>query len=110
MDDMLDYVEDEEDEDVKGLKIPKDLEGKGELDDYGDDADDGEEGEADLFGDGSDSQVDFDGADEQSEEKEDLENDVFALARENKELVYANEEMVDKIEKIEKEMLEPKSW
>ena len=90
LDDMLDEAEDVQDEAVKGLKIPKGLVGKGELEDaeYGDEQDEeygDEDGEADVFGDGDDSQLDF-GEEEQQvedEEKSDHENDVFALAREN---------------------------
>jgi len=35
---------------------------------------------------------------------------VFALARENKELQFANSEMINKINKIEDEMMDQKKW
>lgn len=35
---------------------------------------------------------------------------MFAAARENKELTYANDELVDKIAKIEDDMLAEKTW
>jgi len=64
-----------------------------------------EEGEAEMEENGSDLQ-------DKQEADDELENDVFALARENEEMKpeYANQEMVDKIEKIEKLMMEPKKW
>ena len=123
--------------------MPKDLVGKGELkqdeyneeEDYDEEEDDG----VDLFGSNQDkdSQLNFDGMEEaedaveaEDEEADDLENDVFAAARENKEMErdlgesddgaevkdkkaskkFANQDMVDKIEKIESGMLEGKSW
>jgi len=121
--------------------VPKDLVGKGELkqpeydeeNDYDEEEDDG----VDLFGENEDkdSQLNFDGMEEaedalaEGEDEDDQENDVFAVARENKEMErdlgesddgaedkkkattkYANQDMVDKIEKIETGMLGPKSW
>ena len=44
------------------------------------------------------------------DEDEDIENDIFAAARENKEMKFANEEMVEKIKKIEDEMMDEKKW
>jgi hypothetical protein len=41
---------------------------------------------------------------------DDAENEVFAAARENKEMKFANEEMVEKIKKIEDEMMDEKKW
>jgi U3 small nucleolar ribonucleoprotein component len=46
----------------------------------------------------------------EDDEEDDAENEVFALARENKELNFANEEMVKRIEKIEDEMMDEKKW
>lgn len=43
-------------------------------------------------------------------EEDDAENDIFAAARENKEMKFANEEMVEKIKKIEDEMMDEKKW
>jgi U3 small nucleolar ribonucleoprotein component len=43
-------------------------------------------------------------------DEDDAENDIFAAARENKELKFANEEMIDKIKKIENEMMDEKKW
>jgi hypothetical protein len=43
-------------------------------------------------------------------EEDDAENDIFAAARENKEMKFANEEMIDKIKKIENEMMDEKKW
>ena len=40
----------------------------------------------------------------------DAENDIFAAARESKEMKYANEEMIEKIKKIEDEMMDEKKW
>jgi hypothetical protein len=42
----------------------------------------------------------------QNEDSEDPENDIFAQARENKELAFANEDMLEKIKKIEDEMMD----
>lgn len=59
---------------------------------------------------------DFVSQDDEEEEKaqasdsEDAENDIFAQARENKELKFANEGMIDKIKKIEDEMMDEKKW
>ena len=46
------------------------------------------------------------------EEDDELENAIFAQARDNKEMKpgYANPEMLEKIEKIEKEMMDEKKW
>jgi U3 small nucleolar ribonucleoprotein component len=59
---------------------------------------------------------DMEGEDDDEEEKaeasdsDDAENDIFAQARENKELKFANEGMIDKIKKIEDEMMDEKKW
>ena len=85
------YMEDleEMEENDQNLRMPMDLQD--------DEEEDEEEGEAEK----SEGQADG----------EDFENDVFALARENKEMkTYANQEMVDKIEKIENEMMDEKKW
>jgi hypothetical protein len=72
------------------LKIPKDLEGHGgERFDMAEEEDDDEEE-----------------VKAQNEDSEDPENDIFAQARENKELAFANEDMLDKIKKIEDEMMD----
>ena len=68
--------------------------------------DDGSEGGKDIFGEEEGEQE----VDEPEEDEDDAENDVFALARENKELTYANSDMMDKIDKIEDEMLDQKKW
>jgi U3 small nucleolar ribonucleoprotein component len=44
------------------------------------------------------------------DEDDDAENDIFALAREKKEMKFANEEMIDKIKSIENEMMDEKKW
>jgi U3 small nucleolar ribonucleoprotein component len=82
-----------------------------------------------VFGAGIDEEDD--GEDEGNspdQDREDHENDVFAMARENKEMnievndqdskaadkpkskTYANEEMLEKINKIEDEMMDDKKW
>ena len=62
----------------------------------------------DVFGDDNeDGSLSFH---DKSEDKSDHENDVFALSRENKEMSYAIQDMVDKIDKIEEEMLADKKW
>jgi len=59
---------------------------------------------------------DLEEIDDDEEEKaepsdsDDAENDIFAQARENKELKFANEGMIDKIKKIEDEMMDDKKW
>lgn len=104
--------------------MPHDLDGDSEdADEYGDMD---EEGEADIFG----NQGEENDEKEAHSDSEDLENDVFAMARENKEMdnelveeaketeaapvpkgkSYANEEMVEKITKIEDEMMDDKKW
>lgn len=110
---MDEYMEDLEEQ--QGLndqiKLPDDLEGEGE-DNYnmGSDSDEG----PGIFGDDQEEgELEFE---EEKEEKQsegdsdDVENEVFAMARENKELEYANAEMLQKIEKIENEMMEEKKW
>jgi U3 small nucleolar ribonucleoprotein component len=64
-----------------------------------------EEGEDEIEEDNADLQDKQDADDE-------LENEIFAQARENKEMKpeYANQEMLEKIEKIEKEMMNEKKW
>lgn len=84
------------------LKIPDDV--RGDVDDEYDEQDDEEAGEPkDVFGAGSNEDDDVD-----------AENDVFAMARENKELdkgsKFANMEMSDKINKIEDDMMDKKKW
>ena len=76
------------------LKIPKDLEGHG----------------GDRFDMANDEEDDDEEEKVQNEDSEDPENDIFAQARENQELKYANEEMLDKIKKIEDEMMDQKKW
>jgi U3 small nucleolar ribonucleoprotein component len=107
---MDEYMEElEEQQDVNQmLKLPDDLKGQGE-----DHFDMGYDSEQDdprgLFGDGEEGEAEVEEADDQDD---DLENAVFALARENKEmkLQYANEEMLKKIEKLEDEMMDEKAW
>ena len=75
--------------------MPKDLEGNGE----------------DRYNMNDDFQSqDDEEAKAQDEDSEDAENDIFAQARENKELKFANEGMIDKIKKIEDEMMDEKKW
>ena len=110
---MDEYMEDLEEQ--QGLndqiKLPDDLEGEGE-DNYnmGSDSDEG----PGIFGDDQEEgELEFEEEKEemQSEgDSDDVENEVFAMARENKELEYANAEMLQKIEKIENEMMEEKKW
>jgi U3 small nucleolar ribonucleoprotein component len=79
--------------------MPKDLEGAGgERFNMGDDEED--------YGD-EDANLDQGQA---NEEDGDAENDIFAAARENKEMKFANEEMIEKIKKIEDEMMDEKKW
>lgn len=47
---------------------------------------------------------------QEDNEDDDAENDIFAAARENKEMKFANEEMIDKIKSIENEMMDEKKW
>jgi len=82
------------------LKIPDDVK-----DEYGEDMD--EEGEFEQS----------EGEEEKEAGDSDAENEVFAMARENKEMVqeikpkqFANTEMVEKISKIEDEMMGGKDW
>lgn len=110
---MDEYMEDLEEQ--QGLndqiKLPDDLEGEGE-DNYnmGSDSDEG----PGIFGDDQEEgELEFEEekVEMQSEgDSDDVENEVFAMARENKELEYANAEMLQKIEKIENEMMEEKKW
>lgn len=83
------------------LKMPDDLEGE-DYDHYDMDQDGFVEEEAE-------EELEEDGLAPQ-ESEEDMENDVFAMARENKELNFANQEMLDRIEKIEDDMMGGKSW
>ena len=87
----------EQDEVAAQLKMPDDLEGNDE-DRYQMDNDE------DYY--------DEDGPpkDILEDEDDDVENDIFAAARENKEMKFANEEMVEKIKKIEDEMMDEKKW
>ena len=107
-DELDEYMEDiEEMDDVKGkLKIPKDVVGDGE-DDESDEGLLGDEGSEDQEGFGQD------------EDEEDFENDVFAMARENKEMGdttasegpnFANAELFKTMNKIEDEMMDEKPW
>jgi U3 small nucleolar ribonucleoprotein component len=104
-DELDEYMEEMEEirEDKKKLKMPFDVEGDDEVD-YGDDVDMGEEGEEEI-----------EEKEMEKEDAEDHENEVFALARENKEMAlkqegFANQEMVDKINKLEDEMMDDKKW
>lgn len=75
--------------------MPDDLEGKDEdRFQMGNDEEYYEEEPKDLLG----------------EDEDDAENDIFAAARENKEMKFANEEMIEKIKKIEDEMMDEKKW
>lgn len=109
-DELDEYMEDlEEMDDVKGkLKIPKDV--------VGDEEDD--EDDEGLLGEDSEDNGDGFGEDEK-ESEEDFENDVFAMARENKEMGdttasegpnFANTELFKTMNKIEDEMMEDKQW
>lgn len=101
-DDFMDDFE-ERQQTKKDLKMPEDLLGnEDDLNDYGDDFDGDEEGEAEQL-------------EQASDKDEDIENEVFALARENKEMkgsgvLFANQEMLEKIQKIEDEMMDEKKW
>ena len=99
LDEELEDIE-EQDEIAATLKIPKDLEGTGaeRFDMNNEEEDYGEEGAQPLFG------------DDEGDDQEDAENDIFAAARENKEMKFANDEMIEKIEKIENEMMDEKKW
>ena len=93
------------------IKIPKEL--KEDTDSYGEEN-------------GFDDDMDEEGEDEMEEEDEgdDMENEVFAMARENDEMgvkqlaeleqpkkkTFANQEMIEKIEKLEDEMMDEKKW
>lgn len=92
LDDHMEDIE-EMDEVHEKLKIPKDLEGHGG-DRFDMDADEDDEEEAKA----------------KNEDSDDPENDIFAQARENQELKFANEDMLDKIKKIENEMMDDKKW
>lgn len=108
MEDFLDD-QDEEEELRDQIKIPSDLEDADEEDDYGGEfGQDNEEGEQEIDEDEEFNQFGNDAAG-------DHENEVFALAKENNEMAdpfslnqkdkptsYANQEMVDRIEKLEK--------
>ena len=87
----------EQDEVAATLKIPKDLQGKG--DDRFNMADEEED-----YG------LEDEGQGKEGDEDDDAENDIFAAARENKEMKFANEEMIDKIKSIENEMMDEKKW
>lgn len=106
LDDFMDDFE-ERQQNKLDLKMPEDLIGnEDDLNDYGDDLDDNMEEGEDEINEGNPSA---------NEDDEDIENDVFALARENKEMKgsgvsYANSEMLDKIQKIEDEMMDEKKW
>lgn len=84
----------------KELKLPKDLDGDDEEEqDYDHEVDDDEEAEEDL-----------NEPEDNKEKDDDIENELFAMARENKEMKFANEEMLEKIGKIEDEMMDKKKW
>lgn len=97
------------------LKMPEHLtKDEGDIEDYDDEEDVfgnmDEDGESDK-----DGLLNFDGMDKDdelvsAEDNGSAEDDVFAMARENKELTFANEELVDKIAQIEEGMLAEKSW
>lgn len=87
----------EQDEVAAQLKMPDDLEGNDE-DRYQMDNDEDYYDEDGPF------------KDILEDEDDDVENDIFAAARENKEMKFANEEMVEKIKKIEDEMMDEKKW
>jgi U3 small nucleolar RNA-associated protein MPP10 len=104
-------MEDQEEMDDNNgkLKIPDDV--RGDPDDEYDEQDDNNDNDdkvgegKDIFGAGSDHDA------------EDVENDVFALARVNKELEgkgkndkFANQDMSDKITKIENDMMDKNKW
>lgn len=89
LDEHMDDIE-EQDEVRATLKMPDDLVGQGEDGediDFGDDVDDDmdEEGEAEMEENGSELQ-------DKQEMDDELENDIFAMARENEEMKpeYAN--------------------
>lgn len=99
-------VEDLEDQEIanKNIKLPDDLEGEDEnMWEYGDEMGKGFEGS-------EEGENEVDEGKMEKEESVDIENDVFAMARENKEMddkkTYANPELVDKINKIEDEMMD----
>lgn len=104
-DEFEDFMDDfeERQQTKKDLKMPEDLMGnEDDLNDYGDDFDGDEDGEEEQV-------------DEVPENDEDIENEVFALARENKEMkgsgiTFANQDMLEKIQKIEDEMMDDKKW
>jgi hypothetical protein len=75
--------------------LPDDLEGRG--DDFYDMAEDSE---------GNDDLEEGEEEVEEVEESEDVEDEVFALAREHEEMKFANQDMVEKIEKMEDEMMD----
>ena len=85
MDEELEEIE-QQDEDMKGLKMPDDLEGSDdERFSYGDDVDD----QKDLFGDNIE-EGEAEIQEDSFSNKEDPENDVFAMARETKEMSFAH--------------------
>lgn len=90
------------------LKMPKDLVGGEEYDEELDD-------EGQEFGE-LDEEVNEE-AGELADADDDVENEIFGLARENKEMDvmkkksdFANQDMIDKIEKIEDQMMDQKKW
>ena len=101
LDEHLEDVESEEEQ--TKLKMPENLAKDGsDIEDYDDEG---------LNFDGMDEEGEADKNDEVSEKDNgSAENDVFAMARENNETAYANEELVDKIAKIEDEMMGNKKW
>ena len=116
LDEHLDDIEEEEMM-MEGLKIPKGLSGAKEDDeDYGEEF----EGIGDIFGKPPDDKDGEYGEEadplvsdaEASQKDYEAEEEVFGLARENQEMKvdYANEQMVDKIEKIEDQMMDEKAW
>ena len=108
LDEHLDDLEEEEMA-REELRMPKDLVGgDDEYDEELDDEGSEEFGERDEeAGDDEDLAADDD----------DVENEVFAAAREHAEMenskapaAFANQEMIDKIEKIEDQMMDEKGW
>lgn len=89
------------------LKMPKDLMGESEEEvDYDHEIDDYDQEQEE------ESKVPDQAEDQEADE--DIENEVFAMARENQEMKnpssFANQEMMEKINKIEDEMMEDKKW
>lgn len=128
----LDAMLQEREEDEFGdLKLPSDLDGEDENDEDYDDENDGgafgedPEGPVTIEKDGKKGgkKEEYGDEDGPSDAEDDM-NEVFAAARENKEMDYlenmrrnveqgegfVNEDLCDKINAIEDEMMNPKSW